>query len=162
MSFDSKRHYNDKRAANYDVIIRKAIPGYATLHDISRVLLETEVGDTAELLIAGCGTGTELGLYADECPGWHFTGVDPSAGMLDIARDRINHMDRIKLVEGYVSDLPNKPTFDAATLILVMHFLSDDENAPGGGKAGVLSQIAQRLKPGAPLIFGRHACRNHR
>src|SRR4029077_8177540 len=38
--------------------------------------------------------------------------------------------------------------FDAATLLLVLHFLPDD-----GGKAALLGHIAERLKPGAPLVL---------
>lgn len=47
------------------------------------------------------------------------------------------------------ADLPAEETaFDAATCLLVMHFLPDD-----GTKLALLKSIAARMKPGAPLIL---------
>ena len=84
-------------------------------------------------------------------PAWQLVGVDPSADMLAIARSRLAHAaltGRTELVTGVVADLPLEPAFDAATLLLVMHFLPDD-----GAKRALLTGIAIRLRPGAPLLL---------
>ena len=56
--------------------------------------------------------------------------------------------DRVSLHTGYLDSLPKTELMDAATLLLVMHFLADD-----GSKLELLKNIAQRLKPGAKLVL---------
>lgn len=148
---DPKQHFHDQRAQRYDDTVRKVIPGYETLHAMAQFLLEGMLGETAHLLVAGCGTGEEIERLAQVHPGWRFTGVDPAQPMLDRAAHRLRAKglhDRAQLVCGKVSDLDASQKFDAATCLLVMHFLPDD-----GAKAQLLSGIAKHLKPGAPLLL---------
>ncbi|MGL4880561.1 MAG: class I SAM-dependent methyltransferase, partial [Waterburya sp.] len=56
-------------------------------------------------------------------------------------------MNQVNLHTGYVDTLPATEPMDAATLMLVMHFLND------GSKLKLLKNIAQRLKPGAEFIL---------
>lgn len=49
---------------------------------------------------------------------------------------------------GQVETMPPAPPFDAATLILVLHFVKGD-----AARAALLGAIAARLKPGAPLLL---------
>lgn len=49
---------------------------------------------------------------------------------------------------GFTDELPESELYDAATLILVMHFLPDD-----GTKLALLQSIAKRLKQGAAFIL---------
>src|SRR5690606_19475400 len=53
-----------------------------------------------------------------------------------------------QLVEGTVESLPKTSAFDAATLVLVMHFLPDD-----GAKLRLLQSITHRLRSGSPLVL---------
>jgi len=89
-------------------------------------------------------------------PDWQITGIDPSAPMLAVAQRKVTAADltdRVTLLPGSVSDLPDDARFDAATLLLVLHFLPDD-----GTKLAMLKAIASRLRPGAPLILAdQHA-----
>lgn len=55
---------------------------------------------------------------------------------------------RAEFYTGEVTDLPEDARFDAATCLLVMHFLPDD-----GEKLELLCGIARRLAPGAPLVL---------
>lgn len=55
---------------------------------------------------------------------------------------------RADLRVGYVHDLPASQPHDAATAILVMHFLPDD-----GQKHEFLQSISARLRPGTPLVL---------
>ncbi len=144
-------HFQAKRAANYDETVRKVIPGYTTLHAMSRFLLRDALPAQADILIVGCGTGTELIEMGKSMPGWSFTGVDPSAPMLEVAKARVAEAglaDRVTLHCARCDELPKDKLFDAATCLLVMHFLPD-----GGPKMELMISIAERLKPNAPLLL---------
>jgi tRNA (cmo5U34)-methyltransferase len=101
--------------------------------------------------VAGAGTGTEIEALGLANPSWSFCGVDPSQAMLKEAEKRLRGVGMAKRAHlhcGTVSDLPGEDKFDAATCLLVMHFLPDD-----GAKAALLASIAKRLKPGAPFLL---------
>lgn len=145
-------------AESYDTDIRFAIPGYETLHEVAAALLTVELDGrpAPHVLCTGTGTGEEIMRLAPPHPDWHITGVDPSAPMLAVAKRKVIGADltsRVTLLPGSVSDLPEGRRFDAATLLLVLHFLPDD-----GTKLAMLRAIAARLRPGAPLILAdQHA-----
>ncbi|MFZ2538639.1 MAG: class I SAM-dependent methyltransferase [Oscillospiraceae bacterium] len=135
----------------YDESIRQFCAAYEPMFFMACSFIRSMVKDNAELLIVGCGTGMELISFGLENPLWNMTGVDPSVEMLSIAKQKIdeNHLlNSIQLFHGYTHDLPESNLYDAATCILVMHFLSDD-----GAKLHLLKSISQRLKSGSPLIL---------
>lgn len=83
-------------------------------------------------------------------PGWRFTAVDPSGPMLEAAKQQLaanNLLGRTALHLGHVEDLVANGSYDAATLIGVLHHLDGDE-----AKLKILRSIQAHLKPGAPLI----------
>jgi tRNA (cmo5U34)-methyltransferase len=139
------------QVVEYDNMVSKFVPGYEAIFQISLAYLRTVLDPKAQLLIVGAGSGKELVTFGQALPGWSLTGVDPSAHMLAIARQKINQYnlsEQVTLHQGVVESLPVSGRFDAATCILVMHFLADD-----GAKLALLSSIASRLKPGSPLIL---------
>ena len=75
--------------------------------------------------------------------------------MLDAATEHLRANDLLNRTHvhlGHVEDLPADASFDAATLIGVLHHLGGDE-----AKQQILRSIQARLKPGAPLIVaGNH------
>ena len=147
----SAKHFTNKRAQVYDNLIRQVVPGYDVLHKMSGLLLRTELADDARLLVVGSGTASEIEHLAHIAPGWQFTGVEPAVSMNAVARERLAEAgltERAHLVDGYVTDLGEETGFDAALMLLVMHFVDDD-----GGKANLLNGIAKRLKPGSPLVL---------
>jgi tRNA (cmo5U34)-methyltransferase len=147
----AKIEFDRDRATQYDLDIRKAIPGYESLHSMAQSLLQTSLNKSAKLLIVGSGTGMELVNYSQLNPGWSLTGVEPSPEMMAIAKSVIAEQElqeQVNLHTGYVNSLPATEPMDAATLMLVMHFLPDD-----GAKLQLLQDIAQHLKPGATLIL---------
>lgn len=149
--FDAPRHFDAEKAAAYDEYIPRIIPGYDTLHLLAMNIVGKETGGHGNVLVVGAGTGTDSVNLCRSHPGLSVTGCDPSAHMLALARQKIvkeGLKDRLRLIEGTVEDLPDTPVFDAAMMILVMHFIAD-----GGEKKALLGAIAARLKPGAPLVL---------
>ena len=84
-------------------------------------------------------------------PGWRFVGVDPSAEMLDLAREILGPLrERVDLRQGYIEAAEQAP-FDGATCLLTLHFLQRDE------RLAVLRDIRRRMKPGARLVVAHHS-----
>jgi tRNA (cmo5U34)-methyltransferase len=70
--------------------------------------------------------------------------------MLEIGRPKMNGLGlaaRCDFHEGYLSTLPETEPFDAATCLLVAHFVLDRTD-----RVALYLQIADRLKPGGVLI----------
>lgn len=152
MSTDAKLLYDAEKAQAYDRRVRDAIPGYEALHQLACMVVAETTGGHGRVLVVGAGTGGECIALAQACPALHVVGVDPAGDMLAHAERKVAEHGlnaRVRLYPSQVADLPKFEPFDAATLLLVLHFLPDD-----GAKAELLSDIAQHLKPGAPLILG--------
>jgi tRNA (cmo5U34)-methyltransferase len=100
--------------------------------------------------VAGAGTGKEIIDCSQNNPHWSFTGFDPAEPMLSITKEKVaaaSLKSKISFVLGLIDDVADKD-FDAATAILVMHFLPDD-----GAKLNFLKAIADKLQPGAPTVL---------
>lgn len=145
------QQFDAERAAAYDDRIRRLCPGYDVLQDTVASVLRTRLPETAHLLVAGAGTGTEIVRMGRRRPQWRFTAVDPSPDMLDRCRVRVaeaNLNDRVEYVAERVEDLPGSQPFDAAASLLVTHFLADES-----AKQRYFRALADRLTPGAPLVW---------
>ncbi len=139
------------RERTYDADIRSAMPGYELLHETAAAFLPGLIGEQARVLVVGAGTGEEVVRLGRENPGWRFVAEDPSAEMLTVAREKVDAAgltDRIEFAAGPVEAVSSDDRFDAATMILVQHFLPDD-----GAKLAILRDVAARLRPGAPLFL---------
>ena len=145
-------HFSDPEAvASYAERARRSVPGLDLLHRIVEQILAESVPDDGRVLVVGAGGGLELRHLAERHDGWTFDGVDPSAQMLELARETMGPLsDRAVLHEGYVTDAHEGP-FDAATCLLTLHFLPRDERLP------TLREIRRRLRPGAPLLTFHHS-----
>ncbi|WP_157219878.1 class I SAM-dependent methyltransferase [Flavisphingomonas formosensis] len=122
------------------------VPGYASLHRMTAVLIAERVPPSGRILVLGAGGGLEMKALAEAEPGWTFDGVDPSAEMLALAERTLGaHAGRARLHQGYIDNGPEGP-FDAATCLLTLHFLAADE------RRRTAMEIHRRLKPGAPFV----------
>jgi tRNA (cmo5U34)-methyltransferase len=86
----------------------------------------------SRILCVGVGTGAEILALSRAFPEWTFVGLDPSLGMLDVCRERIQSAgvaDRCEFIHGYVEDLPAELCFDAVLSVLVAHFVARDQRA---------------------------------
>ncbi|HYO87655.1 MAG TPA: class I SAM-dependent methyltransferase [Candidatus Limnocylindrales bacterium] len=143
--------FDSSYGSTYEATVRRAIPAHEHTMRMTAALLAARLPENAHILVVGAGGGMEVCELGAARPGWHITGVDPSALMIDIARDRVARnglSQRVTLVQGTADALPAEPLYDAATCMMVMHMLPDT-----GAKAALLAPIAARLKPGAPLIL---------
>lgn len=140
-------HFHDPAmVARYHEGPPKFVPGYADMQRMAQVLLAERTPPTARVLVLGAGGGMELKVFADARPGWTFDGVDPSAAMLDLARQLLApHAQRVRLHQGYVDAAPDGP-FDAAACLLTMHFM------PALERRHALQAIHARLRPGSPFV----------
>ncbi len=134
----------------YDESVSKIIPAFESIYELSQHLLMDSLDKEARILVAGAGTGKEIINSSRNNPHWSFTGFDPAKAMLAIARQKIaaaSLENKISLIHGVIDDVAEND-FDAATSILVMHFLPDD-----GSKLNFLKGIADKLKPGSLIIL---------
>ncbi len=139
--------FNAQAARHYAEGPPRQVPGFAGLHRMMNLLLAETLPDSAHILVLGAGGGLELKAMADFRPNWRFSGVDPSADMLGLARQiTADYAPRIDLTEGYIEAAPEGP-YDAATSLLTFHFI------PREKRLETLREIRRRLKPGAPFIL---------
>lgn len=138
----------DKHAtSSYAEGLSRQVPGYSTLLPMVSQLLAERTPTDSRILVLGAGGGQEILALANAHAGWSFDGVDPSSKMLQLAAQTIEpHASRVQLHEGYISDTPQGP-FDAATSILVFHFIPLEQ------RLKTLIEIRQRLKKAAPFIL---------
>lgn len=138
----------DQQAANYDTQWAKTAPIRNCLHLLLSSMF-AELPKDANILCVGVGTGDELIYLAARNPGWTFTAVEPSGGMLDICRQRAEKegvASRCVFHEGYLSALSGAQKHDAATCFLVSQFILDKAE-----RSKFFSEIAERLKPNGIL-----------
>lgn len=136
-------------ASSYDNQRAKLSPLKDALHLCLRMKF-SELSADARVLCVGAGTGSELVYLAKEFPRWHFTAVEPAPDMLEVCRQMAEKCDissRCTFHEGYLDSLPELEYFDAATSILVSHFIVDSEK-----RSRYFSEIAKRLRPGAFMV----------
>lgn len=138
----------DQQAKTYDAQWDQNAP----IRDCLNLLLESmfsELSEDAKILCIGVGTGDELINLASKNPGWRFTAVDPSKGMLNICRKRAEEagvLSRCTFHEGYLNTLEPIDMFDAATCFLVSQFILNQDD-----RSDFFSGISERLKSGGLL-----------
>jgi tRNA (cmo5U34)-methyltransferase len=142
---------NPALVATYVDDTPRKVPGLADLHRMATLLLSERAPQAAHILVIGAGGGMELKAMAEVQREWVFTGVDPSAAMLDLARRNIEPFnDRIELIEGTAGVAP-PGSFDGAACLLTLHFLDKRE------RLLTLKEIHRRLKPDARLVVAHHS-----
>lgn len=143
--------FNGEWSNKYDDTAYRIIPAYHAIYELTQHLLRDRLNSEARILVAGAGTGKEtVDNFSKNNPHWSFTGFDPAAPMLSIARQKVAATSlegKMSFVRGLIEDVAEND-FDAATAILVMQFLPDD-----GAKANFLKAISDKLKPGAPIVL---------
>lgn len=137
--------------ARYAEDTPRKVPGYTGLHRMAMLLLAERAPREAEILVYGAGGGLELKAFSEAQPGWRLVGIDPSAEMLDLARDILGPAQaRVDLRQGYMEAAPPGP-FDGAACLLTMHFLQQAD------RLEVLRDMRRRITPGGRLVIAHHS-----
>lgn len=152
MMSDRPNPFSDPQlVARYAEGAPRNVPGYHAMQRMTALLLGERVPEDARVLVVGAGGGLELKVFAEAHPNWVFDGIDPSAEMLKLAQQTLGPLaKRATLHQGYISDAPIG-SFDAATCLLTLHFLSLEE------RRRTAAEVHRRLKPGAPFVVA-HFC----
>ncbi len=93
--------------ANYAKGPVRLFPGFHDLQRMAALLIAETVASDARVLVLGAGGGLDLNAFADWYPGWTFTGIDPSAEMLDLARSTLGPLSaRAQMHHGFIDTAP--------------------------------------------------------
>jgi ubiquinone/menaquinone biosynthesis C-methylase UbiE len=102
-------------------------------------------------LDVGCGTGLLASRLA--ASGYDMTGVDPSAGMLEVLRSRKLSV-RAVMASGTALPFPDD-TFDLVLSVAVMHHIADAEDV-----RRTLAEMVRVAKPASRILVWDHNPRN--
>ncbi|EPG73044.1 methyltransferase domain protein [Leptospira fainei serovar Hurstbridge str. BUT 6] len=138
--------FEGERAKAYDERIVKMIPFYDGIKELVATFLLEFVTENSKILCAGCGTGADFQKLLEIAPDrYSLTGVDPSPEMISQAKAKYPFLNFECCT---VRNLPLDIVYSGATLLFVLHFLSDD-----GTKLSLLQEIGKRLLPGSIFIL---------
>lgn len=140
--------FSKEASKSYDEKNQQLSPITANMHFLIRLVLRNHPA-RARVLCVGVGTGAEILSLSKAFPEWTFVGVDPSAAMLEVCRERLVEagvMNRCELIEGYVDDVPMGEKFDGALSILVAHFVKRED------KPGFFKSMCDRVRTDGFLI----------
>jgi len=141
--------FDKERAETHDDKFARIAPIKATLNMLIEIAW-SDLPEDARILCVGAGTGDELIALARAYPGWQFTALDPSEPMLEKCREHVaaeGFDDRVSYHAGKLPTLPESEPFDAATALLVSHFITEREQRKRFFRA-----IAARLKHGGRFV----------
>jgi SAM-dependent methyltransferase len=117
---------------------------FRSLHAHIARALDARLGENAEVLDAGCGTGGLIRRLAPSRPTWRWTGVDESRVALELARQRCPS--EVKFREASVSALHSGAAqFDAVVSADVLYHVDDD--------AAALREFFRVLRPGGMVVL---------
>jgi ubiquinone/menaquinone biosynthesis C-methylase UbiE len=147
--YRNKERLFDLWAPSYDCLLTTVF--YQAIH--KRMLEFAELPESPNVLDLGCGTGRLLDRLASQYPNLQGTGLDLSSEMLQQARQRNRHGDRITFEKGNTESLPfEAQTFDAAfNTISFLHY-PDPE--------GVLMEVKRVLRPQGRFYLADYTVRD--
>lgn len=141
-----KDNTTSQPAADYDANITKTIPYYKVIQEESLRVIAGLKPNPATWLDAGCGTGNLAVQIMTKFPFCALTVSDPSAPMLQIAKEKLANYE-CSFLTGPTQELNLSPaTFDVITACLSHHYATKD------GKRQILSNCYQALKDGGVYL----------
>ena len=125
---ETEEKFGVSRATEYVEQSKIALAGHESCHELTACMLSAVLGEgsRAKILIVGAGgTGLEIITAGNLELYWDFVAVEPSAPMLEIARNSISQAglsNRTTFHQGYVDDLDLEASFDAAIMFGVFQY----------------------------------------
>ena len=104
--------FDPARASEYQIQSRIALTGYDACHELSACMLAAtiESDEPAQILVVGAGGGAQEIVTASVLgPKWHFTAVDPSKPMMDIAVAHLTQNGLAERTEFHLEQHPIEP-----------------------------------------------------
>jgi tRNA (cmo5U34)-methyltransferase len=136
----------DEWAPRYDAQIREMVPRYDEIHETLLALLALR--PPRRFLDLGAGTGYTLRRVLEEFPDAAATGLDVSAEMLGLARQRLTDLgSRVELRASDIASPEIEGPYDAISSILAVHHLHADE------KRHLFSRIWEHIQPGGIFVI---------
>lgn len=118
--------FDEETASRYDRWYRSPEGRYVEQKENGLILDLLRPRKGHRLLDVGCGTGNHLLFFRNM--GLDVTGIDPSAAMLSIAREKLGR--GAALHQGFAEELPfDDNEFDLACLITTLEFCADPSEA---------------------------------
>ena len=143
--------FDMEMAREYDKGIRRALPTYDAMFRMIQSFLRANIQDHAKVLVVGAGGGNEIVTFGKANPTWIFAGVDPSEAMLEVALQKAKDEgieDRVTIHTGTIEQVEFTGKFNAATCLLVLHFVETVEE-----KLSLLKMVKENLEPGSPFVL---------
>ena len=143
--------FEGEYGAQYDALIRIAIPGYALMHELAVASARAASPQAQALLIVGPAWGEELPLWSQAFPEARFTLVEPSAAMASRCQRRLEALglgERSRLLPCRLEQSQlSTHSFDVVVAQLVLHLLQPE------AQGAMVQQMAGLLRPGGLLLF---------
>jgi len=148
---EEHRHqaFKNENAANFDKQREKLSPLKDALHLIMQAVFD-QLPNDARILCVGAGTGAELLDLAAAFPQWQFSVIEPEADMMAICQQKAQQhqiLSRCEFHQGYLDSYQGNIDFDAATAILVSHFIAGKQQ-----RIAFFSEISRRLRQGGLFV----------
>lgn len=132
-------------------MIRRSVPGYATVVNMCGVLAAAHAQTDSHLYDLGCSLGaTTLALHRGvQVSGCRIFGIDNSAEMLDQAQARIDQVPGRSSIELVEADVRSHPIENASmvTLNFTLQFIPPEE------RLDLLKRIHQGMRRGGILVL---------
>ena len=134
-------------AAEYDRNIRKSIPYYDQFHEETINIVSSYLDAPTIWIDVGCGTGTLVEKAHEVFRTTKFVVADPSAAMLDLAKDKLSAKDRVEVLKPTTAEqLDLDEQVDVISAIQSLHYL--DPN----GRRQAVRNCHHLLRPGGMFI----------
>ena len=132
-------------AAFYDANVEKTIPCYSQFHLETLDLVRAVMPEPALWLDTGCGTGNLAAKATDRFDGVKFILSDPSAAMLDIAREKLQGV-AAQYIQSGSETLSLATPVDVVTAIMSHHYLTAEQ------RRQATENCFSALKPGGVYV----------
>ncbi len=163
----SKPSHTGPREWDAEVYDRVADPQFEWAQE---VIDRLELRGDEDVLDAGCGSGRVTAELLDRLPDGRLVGIDGSASMVAMAREKLG--DRVEIREEDLAELDLHEQFDLVFSTAVFHWVPDHENlfrrlfaalrpdgrlvAQCGGHGNVASLVAVIAEVAGQPRFGEH------